>query len=365
MKEKLAAAAQPVANPKAESIDVTQTHQVAELKHDRPLTTCRVDPTGRFVAAGAQDLGVHFWDLDSEKKDSEKKITLGGHQSWVRCIEFSKDGSRMFSACWAGDVNIWDTAQGSPKLVRIIKAHQGSTRWVRLNGDEQLLATCGNDLKVRVWNAADGSLQKTFTGHKRHVYTAIFHQDGRHIVSQDLVGVIHIWDLESGKLVRSIDAKMMTGYDEKFAADMGGPRDMQFSPDGSELASAGTGKVTNTFGGIQDPLIVLFDWKTGKEKLQLKAADAFKGIAWGVKYHSSGFIVGAGADRNGKGELWFYKSGKSDPLHTMKLASAARGLDLLGDNRLAVAHSNGAVRIYQMTKKTAPPAAKTSPAKKG
>ena len=31
-------------------IDPVETHQVAEFKHQNPLTTLRVDPTGRFGA---------------------------------------------------------------------------------------------------------------------------------------------------------------------------------------------------------------------------------------------------------------------------------------------------------------------------
>ena len=42
-------------NAKAEApsdqplIDPKQTHQIAEYKHDRALTTCQLDPQGRFL----------------------------------------------------------------------------------------------------------------------------------------------------------------------------------------------------------------------------------------------------------------------------------------------------------------------------
>ena len=147
----------------------------------------------------------------------------------------------------------------------------------------------------------------------------------------------------------------MTGYDNKFAADMGGARDLHFKPDGTQWASAGITKVTNSFAGIQDPIIVLFDWETGKEVKQLKSADDnVKGVAWGVRFHPEGFIIGAIADKSGKGELWFYNPDEEKAFHTMKLPSAARGLDLLSDNRrIAVAHADGHVRLYSMTAATA------------
>ncbi|MCA9016803.1 MAG: hypothetical protein KDA77_15830, partial [Planctomycetaceae bacterium] len=216
--------------------------------------------------------------------------------------------------------------------------------------DQTKLVTCGNDLLVKVWKIEDGSLLHTFAGHERHVYAADFHPDGQHLVSQDLMGVMHVWDLKAGKAVRSIDASVMTGYDNKFAADMGGARDLQFSPDGSELASAGITKVVNSFAGVQDPIIMLFDWKTGKETAQLKPDKTFQGIAWGVRFHPDGFLIGAGADRSGKGELWFRKPGEAEFFHTLKLPKAARGLDLLSDGlHLTVAHADGTARVYRMS----------------
>ncbi len=328
------------------AIDPAKTHQVGELKHEIALTTLRVDPTDRFVAAGAEDLDVQLWDLASGARR-----TFRGHKSWVRSIDFSADGNRMFTACWGGVIKVWDTSQRDPTPLLSIRAHQGSARFVRVSPDGEQLATCGNDLLVKVWNVADGKLAHEFSGHARHVYGVDFHPDGNHLVSQDLMGGINVWDLQSGERKQSIEASVMTGYDNKFAADMGGSRDLHFKPDGSQWASAGITKVTNSFAGVQDPIIVLFDWETGQEVKQIKAADDnVKGIAWGVRFHPDNFIIGAIADRTGKGELWFCKPDEAKPFHTMKLTSAARGLDLLSDHRrLAVAHADGHVRLYRMT----------------
>ncbi len=339
-----------------EAIDPELTHQVSEFKHKFPLTSCRVDPMGKYIVAGAQDLDIQIWDL----KTKENR-TLKGHTSWVRSFDFSADGSRLYSACWGGEVKVWNMTNASPKPILTIQAHTGSARWVRVSPDQKKLATCGNDLLVNVWNIEDGKLLQTFKGHERHVYAVDFHPDGDTLVSQDLMGFIKIWDMKTGKQTRSIDASIMTGYDKKFAADMGGARDLQFSPDGNELASAGITKVVNSFAGVQDPIIMLFDWKTGKEKAQLKPEKTFQGIAWGVRYHPDGFLIGAGANRSGKGELWFRKPNEKEFFHTMKLSTAARGLDLFNDGQhIVMAHSDGAVRVYRMTAEAKKPKQKTA-----
>jgi hypothetical protein len=54
-----------------------------------------------------------------------------------------------------------------------------------------------------------------------------------------------------------------------------------------------------------------------------------------------------------------YKPDNEKVFHTVKLASAARGLDLLSGNlRLVIAHANGYVRLYRMTAQS--PAEKTA-----
>ena len=49
------------------AIDPTLTHQVGEFKHEIALTTLRVDPTDRFVAAGAEDVSTALLAETSER----------------------------------------------------------------------------------------------------------------------------------------------------------------------------------------------------------------------------------------------------------------------------------------------------------
>jgi WD40 repeat protein len=330
-------------------IDPAKTHQIAEFQHNRPLTHCRVDLSGRFVFAGAEDLNVHRWDLQTGGK-----TTLTGHESWVRSMDFSPDGRWLYTAGWDGRVGIWEVDDDDAKPARMMQTHSGACRWVRCSPDGSMLATCGNDLLVKIWNAADGKLITQMAGHKRHPYAVAFHPGGRQLVSEDLMGVIKVWSIPEGKELRTIDASVMTGYDNKFAADMGGARDMQFDAAGNTVACAGITNVKNSFAGVQDPIIVLVDWKTAKVKQQLRAAKNFQGIAWGVRFHADGFVIGVGADRSSGGAIWFWKPDQPAPFHTVSLKKGGRGLDILPDARwLAVPHHDGYLRLYQMTAKSA------------
>jgi WD40 repeat protein len=334
-------------------IDVTKTHVIAEFKHEFPLTTCRIDPTGRFVFAGAEDLNVYRWSLLQKTKDDDK-TTFAGHDSWVRSMDFSPDGQWLYTGGYDDHIGIWRADDPQPKPVKMIEAHKGWVRWVRVSPDGQLLASCGNDNLVKVWSLPEAKLVQQFAGHQRYPYAVVFHPDGKRLVSFDLMGVIKEWDIASGKELRSMEAKFMWGFDQKFRADMGGARDMRFSPDGKTLAVAGLTDVTNAFAGVHKPMILLVDWDAGKHRRKLKA-DSYKGMAWGVRFHPEGFLVAVGAPQGGaSGVLWFWKPDEDKPFHTVKLSHCGRAVDLTPDaTKLAVAQFDGLLKVYQMTEKAA------------
>jgi len=330
-------------------IDVTQTHLVTEFKHDTPLTTCRIDPTGRFVFAGAENFNVYRWELSGGE---DSKTVFSGHESWVRSLDFSRDGRLLFTAGYDDRIGVWNTADAEPAPVKMIDAHKGWVRWVRVSPDGKRLASCGNDNLVKVWNLPEGTLHREFAGHERYPYAVVFHPDGRRLASFDLMGVIKEWDLESGKELRSLEAKFMWGFDKKFRADMGGARDMAFSEDGRTLLVAGLTEVTNAFAGVHKPMLLLVDWEKLEHRHKWKD-DSYKGMAWGICEHPEGFIIGSGAPQGGnKGKLWFWKPGEEKVFHSVTLSHCARGLDLTPDHRrLAVPQFDGRLRVYQMTAK--------------
>jgi hypothetical protein len=333
-------------SPAAEKkVDPTQTHVVLELKHTTPLIGCRFDTTGRFVFAGAQESAVQRWDLADSKK-----TTLSGHKSWVRALASLPDGKVLFTGGYDGQVIAWPADADNPTPQWTISAHKGWVRALALSPDGKTLASCGNDNLVKLWSAADGKPLRELTGHTRHVYNIAFHPNGQALVSGDLMGVLKQWDVSKGTVEREFDGAVLHKYDENFAADIGGVRGMAFSADGNLLACAGITDVSNAFAGVGKPVVVLFDWQTGKRKQLLVPKEPFQGTAWGVAFHPDGFIVGVGGGNGGA--LWFWKPDQPQAFFTLKLPANARDLSLHPDGkRLAVACQDGALRIYEMTAK--------------
>ncbi|HEV3025480.1 MAG TPA: hypothetical protein VGX76_23575 [Pirellulales bacterium] len=328
--------------------DPTQVRQIKELKHDRPLFACRIDRTGRYVFTGAQDNRVVRWELDSDQK-----LDLTGHESWVRAMALQPAGDLLATGDYAGKLCAWRWADGAATPVYQVPAHQGWLRAVGASPDGATFATCGNDRFVRLHSAADGKLLRELPGHESHVYKVAFHPNGQ-LASCDLKGVVKHWDLSSGAAVRQLDGSLLWKYDAGFHADIGGARGMAFSPDGTWLACAGVTEVTNAFAGIGNAVVVLFDWATGERKQVLRPKDNFQGVAWSVAFHPAGFIMAVAGGQHG-GALWFFKPEEPNAFFTFKLPAGGRDLALHPDGyRLAIAHTDGVLRLYDMSPKPMP-----------
>lgn len=337
-----------MADDKQPAIDVTKTAKVSEWKHDRPLLSCRFDPGGKFCFTGAHDEFVQRWDMTSGEK-----LTMRGHRSWVRSMDFRPQQPSLYSGDYAGSLIEWAYQEKEPKAVRTIPAHDGWVRTVCVTSDGKMVATGGNDNLVRVWSTETGEKLHEFAGHERHVYSVTFHPDGKQLVSADLIGVIKHWNLETGKAERELDAKILTKYDKTFRADCGGIRRMQFSPDHKLLACCGVTNVTNAFAGIGNPMVLIYDWESGKLTHKLVPETEFSGFAWGLVWHPDGFVIGVGGGGSG-GTLWFWKPDQEKSFFTFKLPNQGFDVDLHPDGkRLAVAHFDSTLRIYSLAEPTA------------
>ncbi|MCA9118123.1 MAG: WD40 repeat domain-containing protein, partial [Planctomycetaceae bacterium] len=340
-------------------VDPKLVRQTRSWKHDRPMISCRIDSSGQYVFGGAQDPQLHRYHLLSGEA-----VALDGHQSWIRrfAIRPTPAGDLLVSGAYAGRLIWWDTSAAEPVPLRTVKAHQGFVRGVALSPDGTLVATCGNDLVVRIWSAETGELLHELTGHERHIYNLAFSPDGSALVSGDLTGVLKHWETGSWREVRELDAKVLSKYDKTFKADIGGIRGMDFSPDGSQLVVCGISKVSNAFAGIGEPTAVLFDFESGKQLTVMQPEPAFKGTLWSIRFHPSGrFLVGAGGSNSAM--MWFWRTGQAKSFHGVKLPGVGYDLDFHPDGiRFAVALYNKEIQLFDMGPK--PPAPKKKPATK-
>ncbi len=334
----------PVSAPAPSSaVDPMKIKVSKELVHEAPLVCCRFDTKGRYVFAGTQDRLVARWHLETGAK-----TVFYGHESWVQCLAVSPDGETLISGGCDG-VLAWRPVEGNKaEPARVVQAHKPWVRSISFSPDGALVATCGTDKLVKLWSSADGTLLREFPGHTKDVYRVLFHPSGHLLVSGDLMGEVRHWEIATGRELRKLDATKLWHYDGGQQVDYGGTRDIAFNADATLLACVGLIEASNPLGAVSNPAIVLFDWLTGKEKLLQRPKDNLLGVAWGAKFHPSGFLVVA-VGGNAGGHLFFLKPDQVNDFHKFSLPNTALDLDIHPDGlRIATAHHDGRLRISSM-----------------
>jgi Tol biopolymer transport system component len=200
-------------------INVVKTHVVRTFSiDDVPLTTCRIDPTGSYVVAAAENFHIYRWPMSGPQS---ARTILHGHNSWVRSFDFSPDGN------WV----IFRSDRQKEHMLQIFA--------ISVDGKHEIQLT--NNLGTVNW-------------------APYYHPSGRYIVwtradySRGPEGAhfnLYTMDLEVGKTtIKAGDVRQVTSNS---AADVL----PVFSPDGTKLmwtSARGKGKTSQLW---------IADWKRG------------------------------------------------------------------------------------------------------
>nr|MBI3613812.1 caspase family protein [Nitrospirota bacterium] len=244
---------------------------------------------GRLLAFGG--LGkITLKEIDSGR---EVGTLLG--QGLVSAVVFSPDGRILVSSS-GGSAIIWDLATGQP--LRTLTGHKSAeniTSMAWSSGGRSIVTVSGRmNGTAKLWDAATGQESQTMQfGESGSVTCVAFSPDSKLLAGGGRLvktsahnvrtsGMITLWNVATGKQVKSIEAH--EGVIESLA----------FSPDGQLLAS-----------GSSDTQVKLWDVSSGKEIRVLKG---HAGTVKSAVFSSDGrFLATAGDD--GAMKLWNVQKG--------------------------------------------------------
>jgi len=152
------------------------------------------------------------------------------------------------------------------RSVRTLRGHSGLIRSVTVRPHGQIIASGGNDAKIRIWDAGMGRHLWTLDGQGGPVTAVLIAPDGQTLVSGHADRQTRVWDVWTGALVRTLPRQLST------------PRRLAFSSDGRWFAVGGnepnligvvevwdtsTGEKARTLGGKARELVHVAFWPDG------------------------------------------------------------------------------------------------------
>ncbi|NEP36108.1 hypothetical protein, partial [Moorena sp. SIO3B2] len=196
--------------------------------------------------------------------------------------------------------------------------HQGKVRQVEFSQDGQHLASAGVDGIVKLWNLKTGQVQQEFKEHQGRVTQMEFSQDGQLLASAGFDGIVRLWNVNTGQV-------------KEFKGHRGKVRQVALSWDGQLLASAG-------FDGIMR----VWDVKTG----QVQEFKGHQGKVRKVTLSQDGQLL-ASAGFDGIVRLWNVNTGQVQELkgHQGWVDQVALSRD---GQLLASAGFDGIVRLWNV-----------------
>lgn len=291
------------------SFDPTRVKLAGAWEHPGTLYSLCHDGGRRLFVAGS-DASIYLLDPTAEKLAGEKKWT--NHDNYVVGLAWL-DG-QVVSASYDGRLQ-WTKAE-TGESVRSVAAHAGWVRQLVAVPGARRLATVGDDMLVKVWDADSGAAIATFDGHARRtpegyttaLYALAASPDGRFLASGDRIGAVCVWDVERRSRVAEFRAASFYTFDpQKRSRSIGGVRSLAFSADGMQLALSGIGQVTNVDGFVGPCRAEIWDWQAAKRTAELQ--DKHNAVLNHVAFlPESPWLVAAGGG-DGGGVLAFWKAG--------------------------------------------------------
>lgn len=282
---------------------------------------------------------------------------LRGHRGHVDDVVFSPEGKRIASCGEDMTVRVWSTDSG--QLLHTLTGHGEAVVGVDFSPDGKLIASCSEDRTIRLWDAETGQALQVLQGHHSAIWTVAFSIDNNLLASCSNDETVCLWNPATGQLLQTLQGhhNVVVGVD--------------FSYDSALLASCSFDKticVWNVSDGTlrqrlrysdivygvawspdgellascsADGTICLWNTTTGQIVQTLTGHD---GAVWTVDFSADGRLLVSGSE-DGSMRLWDVYQGRE--LQTINQRSEIYGVVFGASGLLANSSEDGAVRVWR------------------
>lgn len=193
------------------------------------------------------------------------------HTEWVMKVIHDDNNQQLISASFDQKINLWKSSTGD--LTQTLKGHEGIVRALARHPQQPILASAGDDRVIRIWDLNTYQQLRVLEGHENEIGCLSFTPDGRYLLSASDDYSIKKWDINRNESLLTFKkhtrfvtclthhpylAQFASGSDDasiiiwsmdelKFNLKNNhtGVTCLIYTPDGSQLISAGYDKTIN------------------------------------------------------------------------------------------------------------------------
>lgn len=207
--------------------------------HGGDVRSLAISPDGKAIASGSGDGTIRFWDT----RTGEVLDTIWD-LGWVTAVGFSDDGDKLVGAAYNRSLQVWD-AWTAERLYVL----NGSDP-IAFARDGDLMATSGGSGVIRLWDVPRGQLLRNINVPRSEggVSAIALREDGEVLANAIADNSrIFVWNLPAGEIRHTLD-----GHEEEIQAIAIG-RDGKLiassAEDGIKLWNLETGMLVKTIEG--------------------------------------------------------------------------------------------------------------------
>jgi predicted Zn finger-like uncharacterized protein len=179
--------------------------------HTESVDSVCLSGDGRYALSGSADNTMRLWELSTGRclrtfAGHTEAVTSDAVTS--ACL--SGDGRYALSrGSWDNTLRLWELSTG--RCLRTFAGHTGTVNSVCLSGDGRHALSGSEDGELRLWEVNTGRCLRTFVGHRRPVFSVSLSGDGRFALSGSGHGWMRLWQLSTGRCLRTWKAKEPSG----------------------------------------------------------------------------------------------------------------------------------------------------------